>query len=103
MIQLAEDISYMESRKVPLDPTLSKILIEVASNRKIDVAVVDAKQLKEFDDSDTGDEADIDWIENTRSYDTVFDFPDGEKRYLLFWSSNEKGDAIVAYKVTPIK
>jgi len=102
MIQLAEDIEYLESRKVPIDPKLRKVFIEVASTRKIDIAIVDAEKLQEFDESDTGDEAEIDWTENTRNYDTEFDFPDGKKRYLLFWNSNEKGDAIVAYKITPI-
>lgn len=106
MIQLAEDIEYLESRKVPLDPKAKKIFIEVASTGKIDIAVVDSRQLKEFDESETGDEVDIDWTENSRNYEFVFEFPgakgEQKKWYLMFWNSNERDDAVVAYKITPM-
>jgi hypothetical protein len=103
MIQLAEDIEYWDSRKVPLDAKFKKVLIEVASNRKIDIAVVDADELEDFEESESGDDVEIDWIENTRNTEFEFDYPnDRKKRYLLFWNANEKGDAMVAYKITPI-
>ncbi len=103
MIQLAEDLEFLDSRKVPLNPKLKRIVVEVASNRKIDVAVVDAAQEREFEESPTGDEADIDWIESVRNYDFEFQFPENEgKYYLLFWNSNEKGEAMVAYKISPM-
>ena len=104
MIQLAEDIEYLESRKIPLDPRHKRVFIEVASNRKIDIAILNAEQLKEFDDSETGEDVALDWIENTRNYELEFELPNEKKRfYLLFWNANERGDALVAYKITPLQ
>ena len=101
MIQLAEDIEYLESRKVPLDAKHRRVFVEVASTNKIDIAVIDADQLVAFDESDTGDDVDIDWTENTRSHEFEYEIPNDRKRhYLLFWNSNERRDAIVAYKIT---
>ena len=103
MIQLAEDIEYLDSRKVPLNPKFKKVFIEVASNNKIDIAVVDADQMYGFDESDTGDDVDIDWIEGVRNYDFEFEFPSSrQKYYLLFWNANEGDDAFIAYKITPL-
>jgi hypothetical protein len=103
MIQLAEDIEYLDFRKVPLNPKFKRVFIEVASNNKIDIAVVDADELSEFDESETGEDVDIDWIVSLRNYDFEFEFPDSKaKYYLLFWNSNEEDDAFVAYKITPM-
>ena len=105
MIQLAEDIEGYDARKVPIDPSLSRVLIQVASNRKIDIAVVDAATAKKFDKSETGDDVDIDWImENTRQHDFEFEAPSDKKKqhYLLLWNANEDEPAIIAYKFTPI-
>ncbi len=103
MIQLAEGIEYLETRKVPLDPRHKKVIIEVASNRPIDVAVVDADQLKAFDESDDGDDVDIDWTEYTRGHEFDYELPDRKKRFLLFWNANEEDEAVIAYKITPIE
>lgn len=104
MIQLAEDVEYLESRKVPLDPMASRVLIEFASNRRIDVAVVDTEKLKEFDDSEAGDDVKgIEWYEKERARDFEFKIPDGKKYYLLFWNANDEKPAIIAYRVTPLE
>src|SRR5438046_1724820 len=100
MIQLAEDIEADDSRKVPLDTSLRKVFIEVASNRLIDLAVVDGEQLRQFE---KGKPDDDDWQEKVRNWEEVFELPaDGSKRYLLFWNCNDSENAIVAYKITPI-
>jgi hypothetical protein len=105
MIQLVEDIEYQGSSKVPLppDPNYKKLFVEVASNRKIDIAIVDDRQLRHFETTDDEDPT-IEWAENTRNYEEEFEFPnDRKKRFLLFWNSNEKEEAIVAYKITRLK
>lgn len=103
MIQLAEEVSYLDTRKVPLDPRQKRVFVEVASDRQIDLAVVDAEQLKQFDESSTGDDVDIDWTEYVRSYEFEYEFPDRKKRYLLFWNANDRDDAVIAYKITPLE
>ncbi len=103
MIQLAEDLEYLDSYQVVLDPKYRKVFIEVASNQRIDIAVVDSEQLEEFEESDTGEDVKIDWFEKKRTLDLEFEFPgDRKKRYLLFWNSNDEDDAVVAYKITPV-
>jgi hypothetical protein len=108
MIQLAEDIGYEDYRKIPLEAKYKKVLIEVASNRKLDVAVANEKQMKAFDEAEDAENVDIDWIENIRSYDFEFEFPPEKQRhYLILWNSNEEYEddegAIAAYKITAIE
>jgi hypothetical protein len=103
VIRLAEEIEYLETRKVPIDTKHKRIFVEVASNRLMDVAVVDADQLKAFDDSETGDDVDIDWTEYTRGHEFVYELPDHKRRFLLLWNANEEDTAVVAYKITPIE
>jgi hypothetical protein len=102
MIHLIEDIVHNDSLKIPLNSGYKKIFVEVASNRKIDIGILNESQLKKFY---AGEDADVgtDWFENTRTLDRVFDFDEKAKRYLLFWSSNEEGNALVAYKMTPLE
>ena len=102
MIRLVEDIEHYDYVKVALDSKNKDVFIEIASNRKIDIAVVDEALLEEFDESDDGADVEIEWIENTRNHDFEYSLPDKKKRYLLFWNANEDDDAIVAYKITPI-
>ena len=105
MIQLAEDLGYLDSRKILLDPRYRRVFIEIASNLKIDVSVVDASKMSAFDKSDNGDDVDgIDWFDNTRACEFEFEFPSesNQKYYLLLWNSNEDDDAMIAYKVTPL-
>jgi hypothetical protein len=105
MIQLAEDIEGYDARKVPIDGSWKRLLIEVASNRKIDIAVVDGETAKKFDDSDSGDDVGIDWIiESARQHDFEWERPPGRttKVFLLFWNANEDDTAIVAYKFTSL-
>ena len=105
MIQLAEDVDGYDARKVPIDPSWTRVLIEVASNRKIDIAVVNAVQAKAFEDSDTGDDVDIDWVmESTRQHDFEIEQSGDRKnkQFLILWNANEDKPAIVAYKFTPL-
>ncbi len=104
MIRLAEDIGFEDYRKVPLDPKFRKVLIEVASNHRIDIAVLDEAQYAAFEESEDGDVPGIDWIDEVRSHDFEFEWPEGQtKLYLVFWNWHEKGEAIVAYKITPMQ
>jgi hypothetical protein len=106
MIQLAEDIDGYDARKVPIDPSLDRLLIEVASTRRMDIAVIDAPTAKKFDQSDTGDDVSIDWIiENSRQHDFLWERPRsgrGERYYLLFWNAYDDETATVAYKFTTL-
>lgn len=101
MIQIAADIDYLDSRKVRLDPRYNRILLEVAADAEIDLAIVDDELLREFDESETGDGTEIEWVENVRNHENVYDIPTG-RHYLLIWNANERREATVAYKITPL-
>lgn len=102
MIQLAEDIGSWDTRVIPLSKKHKQYLIEVASTEKIDFAVLDENQLKEFDENDSDDDLSIEWNENMRTLDFEFTSPSPDKRYyLVIWNAYSKKDAVVAYKITP--
>ena len=105
MIQIAPDIDSTDYRKVPLpvNPRYKRLLIEVAADREVDIAIVGEKLLKEFEESETGDDVPIDWYQYIRSQDLEFEFPSGNgKQYLLLWNANAEDEATIAYKISPI-
>lgn len=105
MIQIAADIDSTDYRKVPLplNPRHKRLLIEVAADREVDVAVVNEKKLAEFEESETGDDVAIEWYQYIRSYDFEFEFPAGNgKQYLLLWNANADDEATIAYKISPL-
>jgi hypothetical protein len=103
MIQLATEVESLDSRKVPLGTRFKRIFLELASDRAIDFAIVNEKQLKDFEASETGDDVEIDWTAHVRAYEDEYELPeDNGKRYLLLWNANSDDDATIAYKITPL-
>ncbi|MBX9580724.1 MAG: hypothetical protein K2X87_10490 [Gemmataceae bacterium] len=103
MIQMAADIEYLDSRKVRLPTVYPRILIELAADSPVDIAVVNEQELKEFEQSETGDDADIDWEEYVQNYEGVHEVSTVGKSYLLIWNANKERDASVAYRMSPVE
>ena len=102
MIQM-DTVKSEEYSKVKLPIREGKFLIEVASNKKLDVALVTSAQLGTFEESDDPADAEINWFEEVYNYDFIHESTaEKERKYLLYWNSNEPGAAVVAYRISPI-
>lgn len=107
MIKLAEDIDGYDGRKVLIDTSWRRVLIEIAANQQIDVAVVDATTARGFDESQTDKDVEklgINWLgEQIRQEDFEIDQTDlNNRKYLIFWNAYTDESAVVAYKFTQL-
>ncbi len=103
MIQTLDAIRFSDTRRVPIN-TVNKrrVLVEVASDRRVDMAIVTQLQFREFQNADDTDELSFDLVEGLRTHDFVVDLAPESPLSLLIWNSNEDADAFVAYKITDL-
>jgi hypothetical protein len=100
MIELTEAIRKDDFLKIPVPFKSGKVRIEVASNRPIDVAVLDPDEYKAFS-KEADAEDDQEWHENMRQAEFDFEIPDPNKKYsLVLWNCNSDGKALAAYKLS---
>lgn len=102
MIQLPAKLEGGGVFRVHLDTPHRRLFVEVASDVEVDIAVVTEEQFRAFDESEFGDDADIDWVEQVRQYDFECRRLPRGKQYLLIWNSHQEGPATVAYKITAV-
>ena len=99
MIQPAKVEGYGGYR-VPLVSHFRRLFVEFASDSAVDVAVVTEEQYHAFAESEFGDDAEIDWIEQVQQHDFECKLLPRVKQYLLIWNSHQDEAATVAYKIT---
>ncbi len=101
MIQFARDVDGYDARKVQIP--YKHAFVEVASNRRLDIAIVSYEEASRFEEAESGDEVDIEWdATETEQWEFEFIRPDDRKYFLLFWNANDNKTAFVAYKITAL-
>ncbi|MCI0704460.1 MAG: hypothetical protein L0241_25680 [Planctomycetia bacterium] len=103
MIRFAENIEGLGGCSSPLSQNFRRLFIEIASDKDVDVAVVTEEQLRAFQESESGDDVAIDWIEQVRQYDFECRLLPRGKQYLLIWNSYQDEPVNVAYKITGVE
>jgi len=100
MIRLAANIEGYAGHSVQFVPHFRRVFVEIAAEMEVDVAVVTDEQLRAFNESEYGEEVDIDWIERVRQYDFEARLLPRGPQYLLIWNSYQDEPVTVAYRVT---
>ena len=99
MIELTETISSDDYLRVPLTFKSGRVQIEFASNRALDVAVLNVNEFNAFATQNNAED-DQQWFESVRQKDFVFEIPDSQKYVFVLWNCNSNKTAVAAYKFT---